>query len=66
VKFLKLFTILPMSEIAKLAALQGASSTGQEGAGDRSDRAAARPRARGSAKRAGRPLLDGRRERGTA
>ena len=44
-RFLKLFTTLPLAEIAKLAALQGRrDQRGQEGAGDGGDRAAARPR----------------------
>ena len=43
VKFLKLFTILPMGEIDRLAALAGRrDQRGQEGAGGRRDRAAAR------------------------
>ena len=47
VKFLKLFTILPINEIARLAALQGSrDQRSQEGAGDRSNRFVARPRCR--------------------
>ena len=47
VKFLKLFTILPMSEIERAGGAAGRrDQRGQEGAGDRSDRAAARPRCR--------------------
>ena len=39
-RFLKLFTVLPLDEIARLAALQGRrDQRGEEGAGDRSDRA---------------------------
>ena len=46
-RFLKLFTELPLDEIARLAALKGAGDQrGQEGAGDRGHRAAARPRRR--------------------
>ena len=44
-RFLKLFTVLPLDEIARLAALKGAGDQrGQEGARDRGDRAGARPR----------------------
>ena len=65
VKFLKLFTILPMGEIAKLAALEGRrDQRGQEGAGDRSHRAAARPRRRQPGRRDRAPDLRGRRDRG--
>ena len=46
-RFLKLFTVLPLDEIARLAALQGAGDQrGEEGARHRSDRAGARPRRR--------------------
>ena len=46
-KFLKLFTILPMDEIAQAGGVAGRrDQRGQEGAGDRGDRAAARPRRR--------------------
>ena len=46
-RFLKLFTMLPLDEIARLAALQRrGDQRGQEGAGDRGHRAAARPRRR--------------------
>ena len=45
VRFLKLFTILPLDEIEKLAALQGAEiNEAKKGVGDRGDRAAAWPR----------------------
>ena len=51
-RFLKLFTILPLDEIARLAALQGpGDQRSQEGARDRSDRAGARPRRRRSGRR---------------
>ena len=44
-RFLKLFTTLPLAEISRLAALQGpGDQRGEEGARDRGDRAAARPR----------------------
>ena len=47
VKFLKLFTILPMGEIAQAGGLAGRrDQRSQEGAGDGSDRAAAWPRGR--------------------
>ena len=46
-RFLKLFTVLPLDEIGRLAALQGpGAQRGQEGARHRSDRAGARPRGR--------------------
>ncbi len=49
-RFLKLFTVLPLDEIARLAALQGpGSQRGQEDAGDRGDRSGAWPRGRRSA-----------------
>ena len=44
-RFLKLFTVLPLDEIGRLAALQGPGhQRGQEGARHRSDRPGARPR----------------------
>ncbi len=63
-RFLKLFTVLPLDEIAKLAALQGAGDQrGEEGAGHRGDRAGARPR-RGASRRRDRAQdLRGRRAR---
>ncbi len=46
-RFLKLFTVLPLDEIGRLAALQGlGDQRSEEGARDRSDRAGARPRRR--------------------
>ena len=46
-RFLKLFTVLPLDEIARLAALQGrGDQRGQEDARHRGDRAAAWPRRR--------------------
>ena len=64
VKFLKLFTILPMGEIAQARGAAGRrDQRGQEGAGDRSDRAAPRPR-RGECGRRNRAAdLRGRRDR---
>ena len=51
-RFLKLFTVLPLDEIARLAALaRRRDQRGQEGAGDRSDRAGARPRRRRAGRR---------------
>ena len=42
--FLKLFTLLPMDEIARLQALQGAEiNEAQEGTGHRGDGSDARP-----------------------
>ena len=62
-RFLKLFTMLPLDEIARLAALKGAGhQRGEESAGDRSDRAGPWPR-RGRAGRRDRAQdLRGRRD----
>ena len=66
-RFLKLFTVLPLDEIARLAALQGpGDQRGQEGAGDRGDRAGARPRGGRAGRRDRAPHLRGRRARGNA
>ena len=64
-RFLKLFTVLPLDEIARLAALAGpGDQRGEESAGDRSDRAGARPRRRASRpQRTARTDLRGRRAR---
>ncbi len=63
-RFLKLFTVMPLDEIARLAALQGAGDQrGQESAGNRSDRADARPRRRHRGRRHRAQDLRGRRLR---
>ena len=66
-RFLKLFTVLPLDEIARLAALKGAGDQrGEEGAGDRGDRAGARPRRGRAGRRDRAPHLRGRRARRNA
>ena len=66
-RFLKLFTILPLDEIARLGALQGrGAQRGQEDARDRGDRAGAWPRRRRSGRRHRAPHLRGRHARGDA
>ena len=51
-RFLKLFTVLPLDEIARLAALaRPGHQRGEESARDRSDRAGARPRGRRRSRR---------------
>ena len=63
-RLLKLFTELPLDEIARLAALQGAGAErGQEGARHRGDRPVARPRRRRPGRRNRAPHLRGRRAR---
>ena len=63
-RFLKLFTVLPLDEIGRLAALQGlGAQRGEEGARHRSDRAGARPRRRRAGRRHRAPHLRGRRAR---
>ncbi len=65
VRFLKLFTILPLDEIARLGALKGPGhQRGQEGAGDRSDRFGAWPRRSRSGRRYLAQDFRGRRVRG--
>ena len=63
-RFLKLFTTLPLDEIARLAALRRRrDQRGQEGAGDRGDRARARPRQGGRGGRDGAQDVRGGRAR---
>ena len=65
VKFLKLFTILPMGEIAQACGAAGRrDQRGQEDPGDGSDRAAARPRRRQRGRRDRAKDLRARRDRG--
>ena len=66
-RFLKLFTVLPLDEIGRLAALQGpGDQRGQEGPRHRSDRAGARPRRRRRSRRDRAAHLRGRRAGGDA
>ena len=63
-RFLKLFTTLPLDEIARLAALQGpGDQRGEEGARHRGDRAAAWPRGGRAGRRHRAHDLRGRRAR---
>ena len=63
-RFLKLFTVLPLDEIARLAALEGpGDQRGQEGARHRSDRAGAWPRGGRAGRRNRAQDLRGRRAR---